>query len=165
MRALVVHESPVGTADLARAVGEGLAETSIVDVVAVRRAPLHVEPVDLLVVATGHQAAEVDRWLRSAELDAVEAVVVLGTRVRRPGARRSTARSTQRRLRRRGLRAAAPATTFVVEDRHGYVVGSELARARRWGRVLAAAMALACRTHRQPAPAAESVLPSAALSA
>lgn len=167
MRALVVHDSLPSVTVLARALADGLSDACAVDVVAAPDAAPRVDAVDLLVVATSAdpRADEAQGWVAVADLGAVGAVTVLGTRARRrPSAPASAARATLRRLRRRGVPVAAPATTFLL-GRSGAVVDGEVGRARRWGRTLAAATALACRAQRRPVPARERLGTAAALTA
>lgn len=166
MRALVVHDNVPSAVALARAVADGLSDACAVEVVAAPDAAPRVEAaVDLLVVATAPGRDEARRWLTTADIGGVGSVTALGTRARlRPPAPGSAAAPTLWRLRHRGVRVAAPATTFVV-DRAGTPVEGELGRARRWGRTLAAATALVCRSQHRPVPARERLGTTAALTA
>lgn len=168
MYALVVYESMFGnTRRIAEAVADGLALTMKVEVVEVGSAPTTLDgEVDLLVVggpthvfgmsrsSTRQSAAEqakgplvsqgegLREWLggvrsRSARL----AVVAFDTRISKPRLPGSAARAAGRRLRRLGLRIAAPATSFYVVGSLGPLVSGEVERARMWGEQLASIFA------------------------
>lgn len=168
MRGLVVFESMFGnTKAIAEAVAEGLGSRMDVETGGVDSAPVRVpEGVSLLVVGgpthafglsrpdTRATAAEqagstatsptvglrewlgllgsVPSGLRAAAFD---------TRVNRPKVPGSAARRAEKALRRLGAEIATPATTFWVRGTPGPLQEGEIARARQWGRDLAAAVA------------------------
>lgn len=162
---LVVYESMFGcTAQVARAIGEGLADYVRVHVHDVQQGPPGAEAMpDLLVVggpthafsmsrpttrrdaiAQGGRLEFEDRGIREwiAQLPAADPagrtlVATFDTRMRK--ARHlpgSAARAATKRLRSRGYRMATDPETFTVEDVQGPVSDGELARARDWGQRL-----------------------------
>jgi hypothetical protein len=175
MRALVVYESMFGnTQAVANAVAGGLASGFAVEVVEAGSAP-RVLPagVELLVVGgpthafgmtrpgTRRSAAEqtgqplvsagtgVREWLAAVDRARAGqvAAAAFDTRVDRPRLPGSAARAARRRLRRAGFRIAAPAESFYVTGGSpGQLSEGELARARRWGEQLAAALPHGTRT-------------------
>lgn len=165
MRALVVYESMYGnTRRIAEAVAEGLAGRMRADVIEVGSAPAAVgEDVALLVVggpthafamsrATTRQSAAQDapdglvsrgdgirEWLSGLRTGSARlAAAAFDTRVAKPRLPGSAARGAARRLRRLGVRSAAPAHSFYVIGTRGPLVDGELDRAREWGETLAA---------------------------
>ena len=169
MRALVVYESMFGnTRTIAEAVAEGLSgEVQGVQVVEVGDAPTVVEGIDLLVVggpthafsmsrqSTRESAVkETDQPLVSSRggirewLDRLEppssgvAGATFDTKVMKPRLPGSAAAAAQKRLRRLGVRIAAPAETFGVDGMTGPLLDHEPERARRWGEQLASSLTL-----------------------
>ena len=160
MKTLVVYESMFGNTEaVARAVADGLATRSSVDVVEVGTAPASVDA-DLLVVggpthafglsrestrkSAVEQGAVVSRGIGIREwLDALPPgrtdVATFDTRVRKPRVPGSAARAAERRLRRLGYHAVAPAETFWVGGTPGPLLEGEAERARRWGEDVATA--------------------------
>ena len=161
-RALVVFESMFGdTERVARAVAQGLAQAMDVDV---RRAAPDVTlaGVDLVVVggpthafsmtrastrsSAGEQGAPADiaegpglrEWIASLSLaEGRPPFVTFDTRIRKRGMPGSAARSAEKALRRLGLTALVPATSFWVTGTSGPLVEGEEDRARQWGATLA----------------------------
>jgi len=165
MDALVVYESMYGnTKQIAEAVAEGLASRLRVEVVEVGSAPAQVgAEVGLLVVGGPTHAFSMSRTStrQSAAEQATEPLISKGdgvrewlatlrtssaglgsaafdTRIAKPRLPGSAARGIARRLRRLGVRAAAPAQSFYVTGTQGPLVEGELERARQWGETLAA---------------------------
>ncbi|UBU08769.1 flavodoxin family protein [Nonomuraea gerenzanensis] len=165
MDALVVYESMFGnTGQIAEAIAEGLATRLRVEVTEVAAAPAKVGPeVALLVVggpthafsmsraSTRRSAAQqatrplvsrgdgVREWLATlTTASAAIASAAFDTRVAKPRMPGSAARGIAKRLRRLGVRAAAPAQSFYVTGTEGPLVAGELERARQWGESLAA---------------------------
>lgn len=168
MYALVVYESMFGnTYKIAEAVADGLALTMKVEVVEVGSAPTTLDgEVDLLVVggpthafgmsrpSTRQSAAEqakrplvsqgngLREWLGSVRTGSARlAAVAFDTRISKPRLPGSAARAAGKRLRRQGLRIAAPATSFYVVGTQGPPVSGEIERARMWGEQLASLFA------------------------
>jgi hypothetical protein len=179
MRALVVFESMFGnTRAIADAVADGMASRMGVDVVEVGAAPAVIgDDVGLLVVGGPTHAFGMSRpdtrqsavqqapgpvvsagsglreWLAVVRGPAGVAVTAFDTRVIRPRMPGSAARAALRRLRRRGFRAAAPATSFYVVGTTGPLVEAEPQRARQWGeQVAAAALGTVGMDGQQPLP-------------
>ncbi|MDA0634198.1 flavodoxin domain-containing protein [Nonomuraea sp. MCN248] len=169
MHALVVYESMYGnTRQIAEAVAEGLAERMRAEVVEVGSAPGIIdEDVALLVVGGPTHAFAMSRAAtrRSAADDAPQGLVSRGigirewlsglrtgsarlaaaafdTRVAKPRLPGSAARGAANRLRRLGVRSAAPAHSFYVSGTKGPLVAGELDRAREWGETLASSFAV-----------------------
>ncbi|WP_113701230.1 flavodoxin family protein [Nonomuraea lactucae] len=165
MDALVVYESMYGnTKQIAEAVAEGLATRLRTEMVEVGSTPGKVGPeVGLLVVGGPTHAFSMSRasTRRSAAQQATRPLVSTGngvrewlaalgtasatltsaafdTRVAKPRMLGSAARGIAKRLRRLGIKAAAPAQSFYVIGTEGPLVAGELERARRWGESLAA---------------------------
>ncbi|SEH02673.1 Flavodoxin [Nonomuraea solani] len=170
MDALVVYESMFGnTKQVAEAVAEGLATRLRTEVVEVGAAPARVGPeVGLLVVggpthafsmsraSTRKSAAQqstqplvsqgngVREWLAVlGTASAALASAAFDTRVAKPRMPGSAARGIAKRLRRLGVKAAAPAQSFYVTGTEGPLVAGELERARQWGESLAASSPVA----------------------
>jgi hypothetical protein len=162
MRALVVYESMFGNTHwIAEAIAEGIAPAIPVEVAAVGTAPARLpDGVSLLVVGGPTHAFGMSRPGTRADaaklpgirpgaaatglrewLDAVEPgqarVATFDTRIQTPAIPGSAAKAAQKRLRRKGLAIAAPATSFYVVDKTGPLVEGEIDRARRWGATLA----------------------------
>ena len=164
MKALVVYESMFGcTAEVARSIGEGLAEYVRVHVRDVQQGPPDVASMpDLLVIggpthafsmsrpttrrdaiAQGGRLEYEDRGIREwiAQLpneDGQRTVAAtfdtrMGKARHLPG---SAARAAAKRLRARGFRLAIDPETFTVDDVQGPVGDGELVRAHEWGRRL-----------------------------
>jgi hypothetical protein len=158
MRALVVYESMYGnTRTIADAVAEGLSAHGLsVTVTEVGEAPSELDDdLDLLVVGGPTHALGMSR--DSTRASAAEQGPVVSARIglrewldgldRRPGRRLaaafdthidkpvpgSAARGAAKRLRRLGLRMAAPAESFYVSDMEGPIVAGEVERAQEWG--------------------------------
>jgi hypothetical protein len=178
MRAHVIYESMYGnTQSIAEAVAEGLRDAGVrVELTEVGSAPGQPDPLtDLLVVGgpthafglsrpgTRESAAEqAHRRVISAHLgirewlDDLPAVVsgvaaAFDTHIDKRWVPGSAARSAARRLEATGYRLAAPAESFFVRDSEGPLKAGEVARARRWGRELAAAAIEAQRLLAHPA--------------
>jgi hypothetical protein len=164
MRALVVFESMFGnTQVIAKAIAEGLSSSMSVDLVEVGAAPRRVVGnVDLLVVggpthafglsreqtrqSAADQAEEalvskgigLREWLADLEGGSAEiGAATFDTRINKPRVPGSAARGAEKRLRRLGLRIAAPAESFYVDGTTGPLVDGEAERARSWGEALA----------------------------
>ena len=163
-RALVVFESMFGnTQKVAEAVAEGLSSripTNLLEVGAA--SDVIADDVDLLVVggpthafgmsrprtredaarqAGGHVVSErtgLREWLASLERrNGNVAAVAFDTRIDKPRVPGSAARGAEKRLRKLGVRIAAPSQSFYVTGVAGPLVDGETERARRWGRTLA----------------------------
>ena len=161
-RALVVFESMFGdTERVARAVAQGLGLTMDVDV---RRAAPEVTlaGVDLVVVGGPTHAFSMTRgstrrsardqgapadiadgpglreWIAALSLsEGRPPFATFDTRIRTRGVPGSAARSAERALRRLGLTALVPATSFWVTGTAGPLADGEEDRARQWGTALA----------------------------
>jgi hypothetical protein len=164
MRALVVYESMFGNTErIARAVGDGLAETMDVEVKEVSSAPAQVSrsSFDLAVVGGPTHALSLSRpstradaarqgaaqgepgfglreWISHLRAGAqVPVMVAFDTRVEKarhwPG---SAAHKAARMLRKDGFDASTT-ESFYVSDIDGPLVAGEVDRARAWGRQLA----------------------------
>jgi hypothetical protein len=162
MRALVIYESMFGnTRDIAFAIGEGLAEQCLVEVVEVGAAGHEIDPqIDLLVVGgpthvfglsrpSTRKDAEAKRgstpvsaglgireWFEEAgRADADVHAAAFDTKIDKhvPGA---AANGVARRLRRLGYRIALEGESFHVTDVAGPLAAGELDRARAWGELL-----------------------------
>ncbi|NEW37662.1 hypothetical protein GV794_05150 [Nocardia cyriacigeorgica] len=176
MRARVVYESMYGnTADVARAIAEGLREhatVEVLDVASAERAstlPL----VDLLVVGgpthafgLSRPSTRADAATRSGDavtvdigirewLDTIEPVTAgslaaaFGTKVAKPPwLPGSAARGTGKRLRKLGYQLVDHPMDFLVDGMTGPLTEGELGRALQWGQRLA--IAGAERTARHP---------------
>lgn len=165
MEALVVYESMYGNTErIAQAVAEGLATRMRAEVVEVGSAPARVgEDVRLLVVggpthafsmsraSTRQSAAQqatgplvsrgdgVREWLAALRTSSAGlGSAAFDTRIAKPRMPGSAARGVARRLRRLGIKVAAPAESFYVTGSQGPLVDGEVERARRWGERLAA---------------------------
>jgi hypothetical protein len=160
---LVVYESVYGnTKAIAEAVAEGLAEQHTVELTEVGEAPDRVDDrFDLVVVGgpthgfglssgdtrrsaakkTGSPAAArgIREWLAGLEHDPPGVpAAAFDTRFDKPAwLVGSAARGIEKRLRRMGVRAAAPAGSFLVTGGEGPLKEGEAERARRWGAGLA----------------------------
>lgn len=162
-KALVVYESMFGnTEKVARAIGEGLADSLEVEVVEVSAAPVEPGPDVTLVVAGGPTHA-FGMTREETRADAIELGAEHGARefglrewidrlptrhggpslatfdTRSLGRRRmpgSAARAAARAARRHGYDEAVPAESFFVADTDGPLVPGELDRAADWGRDL-----------------------------
>jgi hypothetical protein len=167
MNALIVYESMFGnTQKVAEAVAEGLSTGMHVEVREVGAAPDSIsDQVDLLVAGAPTHAFGLSResTRRQAALQAESGLVSAGRGVRewiaeltkfgKPAAGASfdtrmakpswlkiaptAGPSIEKRLRKLGLRIAAPPESFVVGDTTGPLESGELERARQWGRSLA----------------------------
>ncbi|MEU8663901.1 flavodoxin family protein [Actinoplanes philippinensis] len=161
MKALVVYESMFGnTAEIARAVADGLATCYDVTLAEVREMP-PADGADLLVVGApthafslsrpatradaarqgevraGAEAVGVREYLdRSSRLDGL-AATAFDTRADKP-VTGSAARKAMRRLRRLGCRPVAPVESFRVTGMTGPLAAGELGRARQWAQSIAA---------------------------
>ena len=167
MRAFVIYESMFGnTRDVARAVGEGLADHGQVDVVEVGAAQGHLPEVDLLVVggpthafsmtrpSTREDAARkmdgepvstaggIREWLESAAKARPGVVAAaFDTKIDKPFLPGSAARAAEKRLRKLGYRIVVGAENFLVADTPGPLDQGEIERARVWGSTLGALVA------------------------
>jgi len=167
MNALIVYESMFGnTQKVAQAVADGLSSGMHVEVQEVAAAPDSIgEQVVLLVVGAPTHAFGLSResTRRQAALQADGNLISGGRGVREwvAGLTRSqtpvsaasfdtrmaapswlkiaptAGPSIEKRLRKLGLRIAAPSESFVVGDTMGPLESGELERARQWGRSLA----------------------------
>jgi len=161
MKALVVYESMYGnTRDIAEAIAAGLSEGATVEVVEVGAAPATVgDEVALVVVggpthafgmsraSTRADAAEdgpvlsagtgIREWAAGVRLPAGVPAATFDTKVVKPSLPGSAASAAARRLRRKSVQMIAQPTTFYVTGKKGPLVAGELARARRWGEMLA----------------------------
>lgn len=167
MNALIVYESMFGnTQKVAEAVAEGLSASMHVEVREVGAAPDSIgEQVVLLVAgapthafglsreSTRRQAAlqahgnlisggrGVREWVAGlARPQTPVAAAAFDTRMAMPSWLKiapTAGPSIEKRLRKLGLRLAAPSESFVVGDTTGPLESGELERARRWGRSLA----------------------------
>ncbi len=164
MKALVIYESVFGnTKEIAKAVADGLASQMSAEAVEVGAAPKTVgDDVDLLVIGGPTHAWGMSRersrqgavkdanqgpvsagigvreWLGAIEKGSSIAVATFDTRFNKPRwLTGSAARSAEKRLRRLGLRIAAPAESFFVAGSTGPLEDGELERARQWGERLA----------------------------
>jgi hypothetical protein len=167
MQVLVVHESMFGnTAAVARAVAEGLASESDLDVQVrpVHSAPSDLAGVDLLVVGGPTHAFSMSRastradagtkgaagpavagpgireWIERLEPAAGTAAAAFDTRVRRPRLPGSAARAARKHLKARGFSVVESPTSFWVDGTSGPLLDGEEARARHWGADLGAAL-------------------------
>jgi flavodoxin len=163
MRAVVVYESMFGnTQAIADAVANGLASSMRVDLLEVGEAPATIDDDVALLVAGGPthafgmsrpqtradaaQQAEqpvvsagigLREWLAAAGRRTGDTVAAtFDTRVDRPRVPGSAAHAGERRLRRLGFPAIAPAESFYVGGTSGPLVEGEVERARRWGEEL-----------------------------
>jgi hypothetical protein len=184
MRALVVYESMFGnTESVARAIGAGIAESAVAEVLSVQEiAPATVSSVDLLVLggpthafslsrpATRRDALAQGGTRGSADIGLREwidrltpaflpgNIAVFDTRVhkvrRLPG---SAARKATGLLRARGWPVGARSSFFVL-DTPGPLMDGELDRAREWGRSLAERSTVPGESthHGRPGPSARS---------
>ncbi len=171
---LVVYESMFGcTAQIARAIGEGLADYLRVRVHDVQNGPPGKDAMpDLLVIggpthafsmsrprtrrdaiAQGGRLEFEDRGIREwiAQLPAggtPSLAATFDTRMRKarhlPG---SAARAAAKRLRARDFRLATEPESFTVEDIQGPVSDGELTRARQWGQRLGIVLTSGAITH------------------
>jgi flavodoxin len=167
MRALVVYESMFGnTAQIARAVAEGLGESVDVQVTEVTDAPTEPDPDVALIVAGGpthafsmsrtstrgdainQGAHEGERefglreWMAALPAGQhTEKIATFDTKIESmhhiPG---SAAKGAAKAARRHGYESAAKAESFYVHDVDGPLLDGELDRARAWGRQLAASI-------------------------
>jgi hypothetical protein len=167
-RALVVFESMFGNTErVARAVAEGLAEHSDVDLVRAGPGVMPRDDVDLVVVggpthafgmsrpstrvSAGQQGAGesaaagtgLREWLDTlpGPMGHQPATATFDTRIRKPGVPGSAARSAARRLRHAGLPVVVPPMSFWVRGTGGPLLPGEEDRARSWGRELAQTVA------------------------
>jgi hypothetical protein len=165
-RFMVVYESMFGNTRLvAESVADGLRAGTGADVtlVEVGGAPTVLPALDLLVVggpthafglsrpSTREDAAcKSDRavesrtglreWLQALDpAGAVPQTAAFDTRVDHPRVPGSAAKKAAKRLRRLGLRPAAPTESFWVHGTEGPLLDGEVERARAWGRKLAEA--------------------------
>jgi hypothetical protein len=166
MKALVIYESMWGNTELvARAIGEGLAESGEVQVAEVDdpAARVHADT-SLLVIGgpthafsmsrpstredaskqgatQGGQQTGIREWLEALLLEPSVTVATFDTKVeharRLPG---SAGKSAARVARRRGFRLISRSVSFYVRDSSGPLLKGELERAKTWGRELAAAL-------------------------
>lgn len=164
MRAVVVYESMFGNTEaIARAIGEGIAETLPTDVIEVGVAEAALPDVDLLVVGgpthafglsratTRRDAAEratagvisqrygLREWLEQFAQSPTRATeaAAFDTKTYSPRLPGSAARAVERRLRRLGYHPVCDPESFHVADVTGPLVDGELERARLWGAKLA----------------------------
>src|SRR5690606_22555353 len=83
--------------------------------------------------------AGIREWLSGLRTGSARlAAAAFDTRVAKPRLPGSAARGAAKRLRRLGVRLAAPAESFYVTGGHGPLVEGEVERARAWGEHLAA---------------------------
>ncbi|KAA9108096.1 flavodoxin family protein [Microbacterium rhizomatis] len=170
MEVLVIYETMFGnTAQVARAIADGLSEHAHVIVTDVADAPADIPPqVDAVVVGgpthafsmsrassresavqRGAVTADLRRGIRDW-LDALprgehpQAFVAFDTRVDVPLLPGAASRSATRVARRLGFTASKP-ESFLVEGYEGPVVSGELDRARLWGERLADELAVTSR--------------------
>lgn len=174
MKALVVYESMFGnTAEIARAVGAGLAEVMEVELRAVDTAPITVPPdVELLVVGGPTHAFSMSRASTREEAvkQGAEATAAMGVRewldalayrsgtptvttfdTRVSGARHlpgSAAKSAARSARRHGFTHVRRGESFYVHGTAGPLVDGETERAKDWGRQVAQAVTVWMQEHR-----------------
>lgn len=166
MRALVIYESMFGnTRDVAEAIAAGLAEHASVSVLEVSTAPTSIEDIDLLVVGAPTHAFGLSRestrasaaketsdalisggrglreWLAEATIASGIPAAAFDTHATKPNLPGSAASVARRRLRRVGVRVLVPPESFHIEGMTGPLGDGELARARDWGRRLAASVA------------------------
>lgn len=158
MKALVVFESMWGnTAQVARAVAQGLSEAYDVQVLQVGDAPSDLTGVGLLVVGgpthafsmsrqstredavrkgapPGHVQTGIREWLDALPEPQHLAVATFDTRVAKvkhmPG---SAARKAAKEVRRHHLGRVVGVESFFVDDMEGPLLPGELDRARSWG--------------------------------
>jgi flavodoxin len=164
-KALVVYETLFGnTRMIARAIGDGLTEHGVVDVLDVRDAAPAIDgEVDVLVVGgpthqlgmtrpasrrevfeqypDAPQPAEVGlrEWLGDLRAPAGCMAAAFDSRFARPWILRALGhanRSAQKALVKRGLQIIAPPAQFLVMDAIGPPAEGEIDRARNWGREL-----------------------------
>ena len=164
MKALVVYESMFGnTADIARAVADGLSEAFEVTLADVSGMP-PMTGADILVVGAPTHAFGMSRpgtradaarqggvrpgatdvglreYLDCAPKLAGIAAAAFDTKIDKPFLPGSAARRAHRRLRRLGCRTPLPPESFRVTGTAGPLAQDELERARRWAATLAAAI-------------------------
>jgi len=162
MRVIVVFESLWGnTAQIARAIADGLEPVATVELVRAADPPTHLESVDLVVVggptyafsmsrpSTRESAVQsknapvVSRGIREW-LDDVNpvfhpiAAAAFDTKVESPRLPGSAAKAARSELRALGFDASTPPQTFRVNGYEGPLVDGELARAEQWGHELGA---------------------------
>jgi hypothetical protein len=165
MRALVVYESMFGnTQAVAKAVTEGMSDHVETALVECGSAPTTVpSDVDLVVVGAPTHAFSLSRpstresakeqatgevvsrgtgireWLKTLAVpgDRVTRAAAFDTRVRHPHLPGSAAHAALKRLRRLGLRPAAPARSFWVLGTPGPLAPGQEEEARAWGARLA----------------------------
>lgn len=172
-RVLVVFESMFGNTEvIARAIAEGLASTTDVEVVEVGAAPVALpDDVELLVVGGPTHAFGMSRprtrqdaarqagralvssgiglreWLESLDAGTAGAgAAAFDTRVHKPRVPGSAARGAQKRLRRLGFRMAVRPQSFRVTGTPGPLLDGEQERAREWGERLGFGIAARGRT-------------------
>lgn len=168
---LLVYESMFGnTEQVAHAIAEGMADHVVVDVTEVGSAPKTMaDNVQLLVVGGPTHAFSMSRpntrqdavrqaqaagrpmevkptgireWLDGlARLPKSTKTATFDTRVRKPRVPGSAAKAAEKRLRKLGGRAVAPAESFWVGGTAGPLLRGEEERARRWGARLARELA------------------------
>jgi hypothetical protein len=168
MGALVVYESMFGnTQTIARAIAEGLATYTGVELVEVSKAATAIDAdVELLVAGgpthafgmsrprTRDEAAKqakrpvgsvgigMREWLAALRPGKGVAAATFDTRINKPRwMTGSAARGFDKALRKLGFRLVAPPESFLVAGTPGPLVDGEAERARRWGAELGARLA------------------------
>ncbi|GAA2110736.1 hypothetical protein GCM10009841_33020 [Microlunatus panaciterrae] len=160
MHAVVVYESMFGdTQQVAEAVAAGMTDEMTVEVVEVSDAPHQLaSDIDLLVIGAPSHAFSVSRehtrgehaprgqvssgcavreWLETLQHEGDVPFVAFDTKAAQPGLPGSATHAADRRLQLLGFQRLAPAETFFVSGVAGSLVTGEVARATRWGKVLA----------------------------